>query len=709
MQEKFSQQLAILIWLFLFGAPNSMLHGDLGREIRPSSWKQDANIRDVFFIDDQYGWVVGDQGLIERTTNGGKDWIRCRDVGLDLDGHRTFEQKLSRMRSISQVHELDSLTCSFSSVHFIDRNRGWVAGNFYTPYLGTTRSIVLATDDGGKTWFESKGNYLPKINRIYFQDVLGGWALGNSGDLFKSGIFATASGGRNWSENQVKASRNWIDGELVPSGFVVIDDTGTLGRVSGSEFEPSVVFGKRPGKMRSIRMVNSKTGWAVGDRGTILLTTDSGTTWRRPKSIEENARLIEFDFTTVAVSGDRAWIAGNPGTYVIAMDAKTGEDFEFHSTRTSLPISKMYFSNSKIGCLVGQNGMISMTNDGGKNWKIRRLAGDRVAVLYAATHLEELPLANIAMHSSEANRLTAAILVGTDENQPIDFAEAALSRLGCANCMQATGDDLSSEKPQESAKEILRQLVRAIRVYQPNVLVCSPTQSNAEAAEFYVQCRAAIDMAADSEAYPKQLHDAGLSTWQVDRIMIREDKTANDIVFQGSRYLPRSGKLLEDHMSISRGLLKQSPVPRRPEAYRVESFTGSVTFKSHNIFYGLAKLGRHIPTRQEKLRLGNLNTIATAPLKRIEFNRMIAMPTDTENQMLRIKEQIRQFGTGQESRESGIWLMQLADQFLEQGCQFQFALLKKLIRQLHQPDSRFAAFLPGAKLTYVLFDPEHLV
>ena len=99
-----------------------LLQADLGREVRPAIWKQDANIHDVFFVDSQYGWAVGDQGLIERTVNGGKDWIPCRDAGLDLDGHRTLEQKLSNMRSISQAHELYPLTCTFNSVYFIDRN-----------------------------------------------------------------------------------------------------------------------------------------------------------------------------------------------------------------------------------------------------------------------------------------------------------------------------------------------------------------------------------------------------------------------------------------------------------------------------------------------------------------------------------------------------------------------------------------------------------
>ena len=33
-----------------------------------------ANLRDIFFIDEEYGWVVGSNGTIIKTTNGGINW-----------------------------------------------------------------------------------------------------------------------------------------------------------------------------------------------------------------------------------------------------------------------------------------------------------------------------------------------------------------------------------------------------------------------------------------------------------------------------------------------------------------------------------------------------------------------------------------------------------------------------------------------------------
>ena len=257
---------------------------DRGRGSRPISWKRGATINDVFFLDKNHGWAVGDQGLILRTTNGGFDWQSSHNAGLDLDDDRSLEDKLINMRPVNRAHELYPITCSLKSVFFINEHRGWIAGNYYTPLLNRSHSVILRTEDGGKTWESLKNNLLPEINRLYFQQLMGGWALGGSSSVNKSGVLTTSSGGINWSSQSVEPRKSFIDGDLVPSGFVVVDDFYRLGKISGRQFESSVIIGDQPHhRIHAVRMLDAKLGWAVGDDGAILKTQDGGLSWATVK------------------------------------------------------------------------------------------------------------------------------------------------------------------------------------------------------------------------------------------------------------------------------------------------------------------------------------------------------------------------------------------------------------------------------------------
>lgn len=674
------------------------LSADQGRELRPKSWQQDATINDVFFVNRTHGWAVGDQGVILRTTNGGEDWVAGEGIGRDLDGNRSFEDKLARLRPLSQAHELYPLTCSLTSVFFLNERRGWIAGNFNTPYQTSARSVILTTNDGGKSWTQLKNSVLPRINRIYFQDVLGGWALGSAGYLFKSGVFTTSSAGSNWSIADVDPPRNWIDGELAPGGFVVIDDQGILGRIDSGEFEPAVVFGDRPGELRSIRMLSANTGWAAGTGGTIVWTKDGGKTWRQPPALKER-QFADFDFSSVSIAGKRVWIAGNPGTFVVSFDARNGEEIKIQATSNLNPITKIHFANERRGWAVGTNGLILRTDDYGKNWEVQRRADERVALLTITDDCSRWPLACLSNLANEQGKLVATAIVGQHDREQIELAGAAVKRLGAAAPIVMSCDDLKQEKPGFDSAKCVENLVRTIRTLRPNVLVCDATSKgaygnvmgNATSSQLQLACRTAIEMASSSETFPDQLEKTGLNPWQVDRLLIRQEANAQ-VRFEGVRYLPRSGKLLEDQVAISRGLLGLPPRMQTAESFAIESYVGTVSAQGNDVFFGLAQLGRDIPGRNKTQRMGNLNSIATAPLKQQELRRMMALPSETPEQIALLQNAIRDFATGSEARESGIWLVHLADAFVESG-QLEMAaysLEQLLIRNSHH------AFAVGA-------------
>jgi len=117
------------------------------------------SLKDVFFIDNQTGWAVGNNGTILNTTNGGQTWST---------------------QTSSAIQEI-------RAVFFIDANTGWAVG-------GSTIRTMLKTTDGGATWLDLPANSITsnQMFDIAFFDANIGWVV-----TYDS-IFRTIDGGNTW-------------------------------------------------------------------------------------------------------------------------------------------------------------------------------------------------------------------------------------------------------------------------------------------------------------------------------------------------------------------------------------------------------------------------------------------------------------------------------------------------------------------------------
>jgi photosystem II stability/assembly factor-like uncharacterized protein len=113
------------------------------------------NLYDVFFVDSTRGWVVGANGLILHTTNGGKTW------------------ELLHLGKYPNLY----------SVYFKDASEGWAVGH---------DGLFLHTVDSGKTWENEK---LPLKASLYKIRMRGdhGVAVGDVGTVLQ-----TTNGGKTW-------------------------------------------------------------------------------------------------------------------------------------------------------------------------------------------------------------------------------------------------------------------------------------------------------------------------------------------------------------------------------------------------------------------------------------------------------------------------------------------------------------------------------
>jgi photosystem II stability/assembly factor-like uncharacterized protein len=107
-----------------------------------------GNYFDIHFYDNELGFVVGANGVIYRTTDGGVNWVTT-----ELDG-------------------VPSLRC----IKMVDSKTGWIVGDGGT---------ILYTNNSGKTWKEN-----PKVTNESFYDLFilnenTAWAVGTKGAIFK--------------------------------------------------------------------------------------------------------------------------------------------------------------------------------------------------------------------------------------------------------------------------------------------------------------------------------------------------------------------------------------------------------------------------------------------------------------------------------------------------------------------------------------------
>ena len=113
---------------------------------------QDGNsYRSIHFTDEKNGWIVGDDGTIKNTSDGGQSW----------------EKQMSNVQA------------NLWDVCFITDQIGWVCGDSNT---------ILYTMDGGNSWekslsFDTNRNIFLSISFVN-RDI--GWTCNNNGEIFKS-------------------------------------------------------------------------------------------------------------------------------------------------------------------------------------------------------------------------------------------------------------------------------------------------------------------------------------------------------------------------------------------------------------------------------------------------------------------------------------------------------------------------------------------
>jgi len=111
-----------------------------------------------------------------------------------------------------------------------------------------------------------------------------------------------------------------------------------------------------------VDFANADTGWAVGEGGAIIKTTNGGAKWIWYESgIENTLRTISG-----VNNGQRVIAGGDGGIIIISKDA--GETWSISPSGTTDNIWNMQMITEEIGWMVGEGGTALKTTDGGITW-----------------------------------------------------------------------------------------------------------------------------------------------------------------------------------------------------------------------------------------------------------------------------------------------------------------------------------------------------
>ena len=682
----------------MFASVSTPVRGDdtTAREPLPKSWQADAELTDVFFIDENLGWVVGDSGTTLRTRDGGKTW---NAQTLSNSFRRDTVELQQKFRNLGSGQSTNStgvtnrqqsilpITCRFNSVHFVDANQGWAAGGFQLPYINRTQAVVMRTRDGGITWQTIEDLAIPRLQKIQFSSPRQGIAYGDSGNVFTGGIFETNDAGSSWSAISSQPDSAWIDAEQTTNHFVTINDAGQLGRYDNGQYEPAVLIGSTIANkidFRCLKMIDDNQGVAVGTQGSLFKTDNGGLSWQRLPIETTQPELVNFDWQTAVVTEQKVIFAGFPGSTIATLDLKTNQ-ISTAKTPVRTKLNRLFFLDGKTGWAVGDFGVVLTTTDGGQTWQRQRGNTRGLAMLIVAPRADQVPVELLARYSLEKNH-NCGVLVLQDKHTAFESARQAANRLGsCYNDLIKTSS--SPDQPLDP-ETIIATLVRNIRTLKPAVVVSQAPQSYSEDInDPFRQISLAVKLAADPTAYPGHAR-MGLTTHRVSRFAVQD--SIGPISINPEQILIQSGQQLQDQVAFSRALLGKPTVNLNPNNYRILESTAGHSVE--NVTDLLAALPSHqLPNRLSKSsKQSNLSNIRFANESAKSLKNFANFKVNTRQDLVVWRQQLQQFLNSMEVNvhNGGNWMLRLTEQYQNQG-QPELAVQAAELLIMRFPDSPY--------------------
>ena len=284
-------------------------------------------LQDVYFTDDQNGLVVGNGGLMLKTSDGGKTWEKVEvDMRPPGAGQRPGGGGGGPPAGFGRGGP-----APLYNIYFVDENVGYITGG---------RGTILKTEDGGKTWAR-------KMAR-------------------------SDTPGRGGRPGGIRANLMGIQMINETTGFIAGSENTILKTTDGGETwigsSERARVGETRNNLENILFVSPTTGWVIGSFGTLLHTTDGGENWeKRDPGFDNNLFGIHF------LDENTGWICGQEGLILHTTDG--GTTWNQQKTESYDDLHDIIFVDAMVGWAVGGYNSVLHTTDGGQTWTVSNIPG----------------------------------------------------------------------------------------------------------------------------------------------------------------------------------------------------------------------------------------------------------------------------------------------------------------------------------------------
>jgi photosystem II stability/assembly factor-like uncharacterized protein len=326
--------------MFFFNRNRGVIVGQDGMIIRTAdggkSWTSSnqgfyASFASVSFLNDSTGFICGSAGIVAKTQDGGKSWSEITIPGIDA--FKTLRK-----------------------VKFLNDSTGFLLG---------ASGLFFRTADGGRTWTKLDLPY-NDYGDIYFIDSLKGFVAGGGG------VFMTTDAGLTWKASpdfpvasnsifSINASPGSKKILFAGNNFSYRHTVSTID--SGATF---TVLNRNPmGALNDVTFINDSTGYMSGEGGGYT-TKDYGESWTQMGAIPSNFSYNEVQ-TMYFVDSLHGFAASN----ALSKTSDGGKTWTRITTTSEMrfgALVKMYFADTLNGLFRTIDGVFK-TTDGGMSWK----------------------------------------------------------------------------------------------------------------------------------------------------------------------------------------------------------------------------------------------------------------------------------------------------------------------------------------------------
>lgn len=348
---------------------------------------QGLTLRNVKFISQSTGWIIGEKGKIFKTTDAGASWVnQSGSTNYDLyaisftdPGSGTVvgdSGTILRTTDSGQtwVKQSSGTSGNLKGVFFTDAGTGFAAGD---------SGLILRTTNGGQAWTKIAGPVKSNLVGVFFTDAKTGFITADSS------IIKTTDGGETWKVIKTQYRVNALSFSSPMNGLAAGSYSshepgngptyyyGVILKTTdgGETWDKQTNSNPNFNNFHAVSVIDANNAFAIGSGNfgysqVFSRTTDGGTTWTtQTYSMYSEGRHISFIFNGISFSDpDNGTIVGGNGTIISTTNG--GESWSYNSFGNTATMRSVALKDANNGIAVGSLGTITKTTDGGKSWTV---------------------------------------------------------------------------------------------------------------------------------------------------------------------------------------------------------------------------------------------------------------------------------------------------------------------------------------------------